>query len=405
MPLSARAVRSAKPRNKAYKLNDGRGLYLFVTAAGGKSWRLDYTFGGKRRTVVLGHYPELSLADARARREESRQRLENGAEPLSLSARRDRNLDRSKSDSFEAIAREWFAEFSRNWAPSHSTKVMGRLERCVFPWIGESPIAEVKPPDLLRLLRRIIDGGSLDTAHRARQICSQIFRYAAATGRAEHDPAALLKGAIPPVRQSHFAAITDPREVGPLMQTIEGYRGSPVTRAALQMAALTFVRPGELRGALWAEVDLPQAEWRIHGERMKMRQSHIVPLSRQAVAVLEDLWPLTRDSAFVFPSERARDRCMSENTVLAGLRRLGYTKQEMTGHGFRAMASTILNEKSWSRDAIERQLAHSDRDSVRAAYHRGQHLDERRRMMQWWADYLDSLRLGEPEPLVPDGTS
>ncbi|WP_299691685.1 site-specific integrase [Hydrocarboniphaga sp.] len=278
------------------------------------------------------------------------------------------------------------------WVESHSEKVIARLERDVFPWIGKRPISAITAPEVLIVLRRIESRGALDTAHRAKQDCGAVFRYAIHDGRAERDPTADLRGALPPARGGHFATITEPKAIGELLRAIHGYSGTFATCCALKLAPLVFVRPGELRNAEWSEVDLEKAEWRIPSDKMKAGEPHIVPLSEQAVAVLADLQPLTGDDRYLFPSERTRTRPMSENTILAALRRLGYSTDQMSGHGFRAMASTLLNEQGWNRDAIERQLAHAERNRVRASYNYAEHLPERRKMMQAWADYLDMLK-------------
>jgi len=294
--------------------------------------------------------------------------------------------------SFEAVAREWFAMFSPRWVEAHSSKIIRRLEVYIFPWLGTRPLKDIKALELLNTLRRIETKGAKETAHRALQICGRIMRYAVATGRAERDVSRDLMGALAPVKAQHRAAITEPTAVGVLLRTIDRYSGSFVTQCALRLAPLVFVRPGELRKAEWTEIDFDKQEWRIPAARMKMRAPHLVPLSKQAVAVLRELQPLTGDKRFVFPGSVGRDRSMSDNTVNVALRRLGYAKEEMTGHGFRAMASTLLNEQGWNRDAIERQLAHAERDGVRAAYNYAEHLPERRKMMQAWADYLDELK-------------
>lgn len=335
-------------------------------------------------------YPDVSLKVARERRDDMRKQLANGIDP-SVKRRAEKAAG---ADSFEAVAREWFEKFSANWAETHSNKIIRRLEKDVFPWLGSRPVGQITPPDLLACLRRIEARGALDTAHRAHQNCGQILRYAIATGRAERDPAADLRGALPPVNGGHFASITDPAGIGALLRALDGYEGTLVARCALRFAPLVFVRPGELRKAEWSEFDLGNAEWRIPAERMKARVLHIVPLSAQAVAIMRELEPLTGSGRYVFTSLRTSSRPMSENTINAALRRLGYSGDQMTGHGFRSMASTLLNEQGWNRDAIERQLAHGERDEVRAAYNYAQHLPERRKMMQSWADYLDGLRTG-----------
>jgi integrase len=295
------------------------------------------------------------------------------------------------TSSFEVVAREWFAKFAPAWAASHSEKIIRRLERDIFPWIGGRAVGEISAPELLSVLRRIESRGAIETAHRAHQNCGQILRYAIATGRAERDICADLRGAIPPSKEKHHPSITDPAAVGGLLRAIDSYTGSFVTKCALRLAPLVFVRPGELRHAEWSEINLDAAEWRIPAEKMKMRAVHIVPLSTQAISILTELKPLTGDGKYVFPGARSAKRPMSENTVNGSLRRLGYGSDEMTGHGFRSIASTLLNEQGWNRDAIERQLAHAERDSIRAAYNYAEHLPERKKMMQAWANYLDSL--------------
>lgn len=393
MPLSSPTVRNAKPKDKPYKLADEKGMYLLVTQTG-KYWRLNYRFQGKRKTLALGIYDEVSLAAAREKRDEARRLLANDVDPGTLSRLARRATKAITEDSFEAIAREWYAKFSPQWVPSHGEKIIRRLERDIFPWLGNRPINEISAPELLTALRRIESRGALDTAHRAHQNCGQVFRYAVATGRAERDPSGDLRGALPPVRQVHHSSITDPQAIGELLRAINGYQGSYVSKCALQLAPLVFVRPGELRQAEWKEISFETAEWRIPAEKMKMRAVHIVPLPRQAVAILDELHAVTGDGRYVFPGARTNGRPMSENTVNAALRRLGYEKNQMTGHGFRSMASTLLNEQGWNRDAIERQLAHGERDSIRAAYNYAEHLPERRKMMQAWADYLGTLASG-----------
>jgi integrase len=392
MPLTDTATRNAKPRERAYKLADERGLYLLVNGAG-KYWRFDYRFGGKRKTLAVGVYPDVTLGKARERRDEARKKLADGIDP-GLHRKAERAATKEGSgNSFEVIAREWHGKHAPSWTSSHAVRIMRRLEVDVFPWIGGRPIAEIAAPVILSALRRIESRGAIETAHRALQNCSQVFRYAVATGRAERDPCGDLRGALPPVKQKHHATITDPKQIGELLRAIYGYRGSFVSKCALMLAPLVFVRPVELRRAEWTEFDLEGAEWRIPAERMKMRQVHVVPLSKQAVAILRELHPLTWGGRYVFPGARTNGRSMSENTVNAALRRLGYTSDQMTGHGFRSMASTLLNEAGWNRDAIERQLAHAERDEVRAAYNYAEHLPERRKMMQAWADLLDNLAL------------
>ncbi|MEN8136177.1 MAG: integrase arm-type DNA-binding domain-containing protein [Thermodesulfobacteriota bacterium] len=393
MPLTDTAIRNAKPRDKQYKIADDKGLYLLVKKSG-KYFRLDYRFDGKRKTLALGVYPDVKLKDARERRDAARQLLQNQVDPAQHKKEAKHLRVEQAANSLEAIAREWFAKNKHIWTEGHSRTIMGRLENNVFPWLGSRPVMEVSAPEVLAMLRRIESRGALETAHRVKQICGQVFRYAIATGRAERDPCADLRGALPPTKPKHMATITDPKEIAGLLRSIDDYRGSIVTRCALQLAPLVFVRPGELRQAEWAEINFNMAEWRIPADKMKASVMHIVPLSRQALDVLKEIHPLTGHSRYVFPSPRTDVRPMSSNGVLSALRRMGYTKDEMSGHGFRSMASTLLNEQGWNRDAIERQLAHAERNSVRAAYNYAEFMPERKKMMQAWADYLERLKSG-----------
>ncbi len=392
MALTDATIRNAKPGEKPRKLTDGDGLYILLTPAGSRLWRYDYRFDGKRKTLSLGAYPGVTLREAREKRDDTRKMLRDGIDPSQ--SKQAQKASASGADSFESLAREWFFKFSPTWTPSHGARILRRLERDIFPWMGKRPIAEVKAPELLSVLRRIEERGAVETAHRASQNCGQVFRYAVATGRAERDPTGDLKGAIPPTKQTHHASITDPREIGALLRAIDAYEGGLIVRCALRLAPLVFVRPGELRKAEWVEIIWDKAEWVIPAARMKMREKHVVPLSRQALEILKELQPLTGEGKYLFPSPRTSDRPMSDNAILSALRRMGYTGDQMTGHGFRSMASTLLNEQGWHRDAIERQLAHAERDSIRAAYNYAQHMPERRRMMQAWADYLGELRMG-----------
>ncbi len=386
------AIKNAKPGSKTLRLSAGKGLVLLVLPNGTRSWRFRYRFNGKANMMSLGSYPDLSLAKAIEKRDDLRKMIGAGVDPSQ--AKKAQKASGSGADSFETIAREWFEKFSPIWSPSHGERIIRRLERDIFPWIGKRPVNEIKAPELLSVLRRIESRGAVETAHRASQNCGQVFRYAIATGRAERDPSADLKGAIPPTKTKHHASITDPAEIGKLLRVIDAYSGGLIVRCALRIAPMVFVRPGELRRAEWSEIDFDKAEWVIPGPRMKMKEKHIVPLSRQALEILRELHPLTEESRYIFPSPRTFDRPMSDNAILAALRSMGYTGDMMTGHGFRSMASTLLNEQGWNRDAIERQLAHAERDEIRAAYNYAQHLPERKKMMQAWADYLDSLRKG-----------
>jgi integrase len=392
MALTDKAIRLANHGEKTLRLFDGGGLYLELAPNGGKWWRLKYRFAGKEKRLSLGVYPHVSLKDARERRDEAKRIVANGVDPgEQRKAQKAAQIERA-GNSFEAIAREWYTKCSKTWVKAHSDKILRRLEKNVFPYLGKRPVAEITSRETLAVLRRIEGRGVVETAHRTKQVCSQVFRYAVATGRAERDPTVELRGALAPVKERHHPTILEPKAIGALLRAIDGHDGSPITKWALQLAALTFVRPGELRRAEWSEINLDGAEWRIPAERMKMREQHIVPLSTQARKALRELQPLTGDGKYVFPGARTNGRPMSENTVNAALRRLGYSKDQMTGHGFRSMASTHLNEQGWHRDAIERQLAHAERDNVRAAYNFAEHLPARRKMMQAWANYLDGLR-------------
>ena len=392
-PLTDTTVRTIKPAEKPKKLFDGGGLFLLVTPTGGKLWRLKYRFGGIEKLLALGAYPQTSLADARHKRDDARAMILNGVDPRDIK-KAQKAAGAQENETFEVIAREWHTKFSASWAASHSNKIIRRFELYVFPWLGDRQIKSITAPDLLTVLRRIEAKGTLDTAHRTRQNCGQVFRYAVATGRAERDPSADLRGALPPASGKHMATITDPKEIAGLLRSIDDYRGSIVTRCALQLAPLFFVRPGELRHAEWSEFNLDTAEWRIPAEKMKASALHIVPLSRQAQGVLREIHPLTGHGRYVFPSPRTDSRPMSSNAILSALRRMGFAKDEMSGHGFRSMASTLLNEQGWNRDAIERQLAHAERNSVRAAYNYAEFMPERKKMMQAWADYLEGIKAG-----------
>lgn len=389
--LTDTQIRKVKSREKSFKLADSKGLFLIVKPNDSKYWRFRYWFGGKEKLLSLGVYPEVTLAGARKKRDEAQQMLADSVDPSMAKQLKKRAQKLGSENSFEAIAREWHIKFCSKWTEEHGARILHRLEKDIFPGIGHRPINEITAPELLIVLRRIENRGVLETAHRLHQNCGQIFRYAIAIGRADRDVSADLRGAIPPVKKRHFASLTDPKAVGGLLRAIKGYNGYLVTRCALQLAPLTFVRAGELRKAEWSEFNFDTAEWRIPPEKMKMRTVHIVPLSTQAIAVLREIQVLTGDGKYVFPSLRSSSRSMSNNAVLAALRRLGYAKDEMTGHGFRSMASTLLNEQGWNRDAIERQLAHSERNHIRAAYNYAEYLPERKKMMQHWADYLDEL--------------
>lgn len=394
MPLSDTAIRNTKPADKPYKLPDEKGLFLLVTPNGAKYWRHKYRYFGKEKLLAYGVYPEVSLKTAREKRDASRQLLAQGIDP----SEHKKALHAAKmlraTNSFEVIAREWFDKNKPTWAPSHADKIIARLENDVFPWLGGKAIADITAPDVLAVLRRIEGRGTLDTAHRASGNCSQVFRYAIATGRAVRDPVPDLRGALPPVVKSNFAALTNPDEVAALLRAIDAFKGTFVVQSALRLAPLLFVRPGELRQAHWADIDLDKGEWRYHVTKTKT--AHLVPLSKQAVTILREMEPLSGHGRYVFPGARDSQRAMSDAAINAALRRMGYdTKAEITGHGFRAMARTILAEELHHRpEVIEHQLAHSVPDALGTAYNRTKFLKERRAMMQEWADYLEKLKAG-----------
>lgn len=382
--LTEVAVKAAKPKGKAYKLFDERGMYLLVSATGARLWRLKYRQDGVERLLSLGAYPDVSLKRAREKRDEARRRVADGIDPRKT---------RVSDDTFEAVAREWLGKQSA-LAASTVRRDRDRLENFVFPYLGRRTLKTITAADLLHVLRRIEARGTHETAHRTRAVVGRVFRYAVATGRAERDISADIRGALTPSRAKHYPAITEPRKIGELLRAIDGYVGQPQVETALRMAPYVFVRPIELRGARWAEVDLKAAEWRIPGSRMKGKREHVVPLADQVVRLLRQLEPITGAGDLLFPSLRTASRPISEVTLNAALRRMGFSKDEHCPHGFRSMASTRLNEMGFPPTDIELQLAHREKDEVRAAYNRALRLDERRKMMQFWADYLDGLRAG-----------
>jgi integrase len=389
VPLSDAKVRNAKPRTKPYKIADGEGLFLVITPAGSKYWRLKYFFAGKEKVLALGVYPEISLADARERRAQARKVLAAGNDPGEVKKEAKRQDKVKGANDFETIAEEWFEQRENGWAPSYSVRLRRQIETHILPKLGKRPVAGIMAPEVLEMLRVIERRGTLETAHRMMQITGQIFMYAIATGRAERNPVPDLRGALKAPVVKHHAYLSA-SELPDYLKKLDAYDGSLQTKLALRLLLLTFVRSIELRGAQWTEIHWDKAEWRIPAERMKMKELHIVPLSKQAVAVLRELEKLNGDRTYVFPNEHNRCSFMSENTILFALYRMGYHSRA-TGHGFRSTASTILNEHGFRADVIERQLAHSERNSVRAAYNHAQYLSERRKMMQWWADYLNKV--------------
>ena len=402
MPLTDTAIRNTKPTDKPQKFADGGGLYLLLNPNGSRYWRLKYRWLGKEKLLALGVYPETGLKDARGKRDEARKLLAADIDPGAHRKAKAASSVEAAANSFEVVGREWFSKQKPNWVQGHADKVLLRLENDVFPWLGKRPIAEVTAKELLTTINRIVDRGAVDSAHRALQNCGQIFRFAVVTGRADRNPAVDLRGALPAAKETHLAAITDPDKVGGLLRAIDAYTGSFVTKCALRLAPLVFVRPGELRQAEWAEIDLDKAEWNIPAAKMKMREPHLVPLSDQAVAILTELQALTGHGQYVFPGAHSHKRPMSNNAVLAALRRMGFDKDEMSGHGFRAMARTILDEVLHFRpDYIEHQLAHAVRDPNGRAYNRTAHLAERRKMMQAWSNHLDVLKANTAGSVVP----
>jgi integrase len=399
MALHETAIRTAAPAAKPFKLADEKGLFLLVSPSGAKLWRLKYRFGGKEKLLALGQHPEVSLKLARSRRDEARRQLAEGIDPSEK--RRLAKAAASGEDTFEAVAEEWLKSQRAAWSAGHAVTVASRLKRDVYPYLGTLQVDAIDAPTLLAVLRRVESRGAIESAHRIKTVCSQVLAYAVATGKAKRNAATDLgKAALKPVTPKPMAAILKPTEVGGLLRAIDAYSGTHVVRCAFRLAPLVFVRPGELRAAEWSEFDLEAGEWVIPAARMKLRKaakedakrSHIVPLSEQAVAILKDVHALTAGGRFVFPGARDTTRPMSENAINAALRNMGYDGDTMTGHGFRSIASTILNERGYNPDAIEAQLAHVPGDGVRAAYNRAKYLPERKRMMQDWADHLDALK-------------
>ena len=389
MALTDKAVKAAKGGEKPYKIADGKGLYLYITPEHRKYWRLKYRICGAEKVLALGVYPEVSLAAARIAREKAREIIKTKRDPIVAKRQEQLAAQASAANTFEVVAREWVDQKRHEWTPGHVERVMDSLKADIFPALGGRPMRDITAPELLAVLKKVEKRGVYETAQRLLQRCSAVFRYAIVTHRAERNPALDVRGSIKqPKRENHKALAAG--ELPEFLQRLDAYDGQPETRLALKLLAFTFVRSGELRKSEWSEFDFEKQEWRIPAERMKMRTPHIVPLSRQSLAVLEQLKLLTGRSRFVFPNQAKRDQPMSENTMLFALYRMGYHSRA-TGHGFRATASTILNEQGWKPDVIERQLAHTERNKVRAAYHRSEYLDDRRKMMQAWGDYLNGL--------------
>ena len=396
MALADTFVRQVKHTGKSAgdKHTDGGGMYLLVKA-GGKYWRVDYTHADKRKTLALGVYPEITLAKARQRRDKARELLAEGIDPSTAKKEDKQAKTDAAANTFALVARDWLAKTAADRMPTTQDKLTSWLEKDVIPFIGKMPISTIGPRDVLAALRKMEARGALDSVQRVKQVCGQVFRYAVATGSAERDVTQDLKGALAKPTAGHFAAITEPKQAGDLMRSIFNYVGHPTTIAALKLSPLVFVRPGELRTMEWAEIDLDAADWRIPGSKMKMKVDHLVPLSNQAVELLRGVQPMTGHGRYVFPSLRTGERPMSENTINAALRGMGYSTEVHSAHGFRAMARTIMDEVLGERvDLIEHQLAHAVKDVNGRAYNRTTHLPARRVMMQTWADYLDKLRIG-----------
>ena len=395
MPLTIVAINQAKPKDKNYRLYDEKGLYLEVSKAGGKLWRLKYRFGGKEKRLAIGPYPEISLKDARATRDEARTQLAAGTDPSEYKKLMKATALSDSANTFEGIAREWHSGQSRVWSPIHTKNVSDRLSRNVFPYLGNKAIADITVPELLQVLRRIEARGAFETAHRVLGNVGEVFRFAIASGRADRNIAVDLKGALQPVKKKHLAAVTDPKRAGELLRMIDSYSGTLTVQCALKLAPLVFVRPGELRTAQWRDINLDTAEWRY--TVTKTQTEHIVPLSTQALEILNTMHSLTGRWEYVFPSARSRHRPMSNNAILSAMRRMEIAKDEMSGHGFRAMAKTILIEELGYSEALTAlQLAHKRNDPLGNAYNRTTFLRERTTMMQAWADYLDTLKVSEP---------
>ena len=395
MKLSDAAVRNARANGKVQKLSDGGGLYLHVTATGSKLWRLAYRFEGKQKLLSFGAYPAVSLKDARHRRDEAKELLARGIDPgeEKKQAREEKLAkEREERDTFEFVAREWFAKYEPTLSEKHAKKWRRYLENTIFPVIGGKPVTQLEPADFLQLVQPSERLGHHETAHKLMRLCGQVTRYARITGRVKYDVAAGLTEALTPVQTTHFAAVTLPDDIGQLLRDIDAYVGYTSVVYCLKILPYVFTRPSELRLAHWSEFDFKNAAWIIPASRMKMRREHVVPLSKQVLVLLKELHAYTGNGELLFPSARALTTPISDAAPLAALRRMGYAKETMTLHGFRAMASTRLNELGFRADVIEAQLAHKEPDTVRLAYNRAEYMEERRQLMQKWANYLDELR-------------
>lgn len=395
--LTELKVRAAKPQEKPYKLTDEKGLYLQVQPTGAKYWRQKYRFDGKQKTLACGVYPEIGLADARERRDEARRLLAKGIDPSAAKKAQKTERAAKVANSFEAVAREWWKKQTPLWTEKHANKILARLEKNAFPWLGKLPVSEIEAPAVLSVLRKIEDRQAFYMAGRVRETIGQVMRYAVATGRTKHDPVPALKDALTVHVEKHMASVTDPARVGALLRKFDGFTGTRTVSCALRLAPLVFGRIGELRHMKWSDVDLENGMWSLPAEAMKKREPHLVPLSKQGVAILREMQPVSGHLDYVFPSIRKpAEKPMSENTINVALRRLGIdTQEELTGHGFRAMARTILHERlGFDPDWIEAQLSHAKKGPLGSAYDRTRFIDQRITMMQSWADYLDKLKTG-----------
>ena len=391
MSLTDTTIKASKPTEKNYKLADEKGLYVLVKKAG-KYFRFDYRFAGKRKTLALGVYPETSLKEAREKRDDARKLISNNLDPSIVKKAKKLELVTDGSNTFKAIAVEWHAKLKTKWSSAHADRKWHYLEKDVFPTFGDTPIKNITPRELLTLLEKIQARGAIDVAHRVKGLCGEVFRYGINSDRCDRDPTQDLKGVLVPQRNKHMATITAPEKVGELLRAIDGYQGDATTLYALKLAPYVMLRPGEIRHAEWLEIDFNTKQWKIPAEKMKMSRPHIVPLSNQVISILKAIEPITGQGKYIFPSLRSKGKPKSENTLNAALRRLGFTKEEMTSHGFRGMASTLLHENNFKSDIIEIQLAHAERNKVKAAYNHAEYLPERTTMMNWWADYLDGLK-------------
>lgn len=391
MSLTDTVIKNSKFVDKQIKITDERGMYLLVSSSG-KYFRMDYRYAGKRKTLALGVYPETSLKEARAKRDSARKLLSDNIDPMEVRKTKKQLIYEDSSNSFYALANEWFNKFKGKWTPLHADKKWHFLEKDVFPYIGDKPIKVVTAREILTILERIQLRGAIDIAHRIKGICGEIFLYGIVTQRCDNNPTEGLSKALTPKRNQHMACITDTTQLKGLLRSIDDYHGEFITKCALQIAPYVFVRPGELRQAEWSEIDFDNAVWKIPPGKMKMRKPHIVPLTNQVIKIFRDIQPLTGHWKYVFPSLRSKERAMSDNTLTCALRNMGYSKEEMTAHGFRGIASTLLHENGWNSDIIEIQLAHSEKNKVKAAYNHAEYMEDRIKMMQWWADYLDKIK-------------